>query len=204
MTDRIPRISRSAAWRAGFIEAQGFRCHYCNRPGGPAVGPDARAWHVDHKDPLADGGEDVEENLVLACKRCNIAKGVEPYKRFRAHARVAFWCEAPVAATEQELTDLLSAWIGTEQGAWSHRRGSEREDAAYEVWCRPEGEISDTADDLVLKVPPDSGRRTSGWSTVELLVRAHRLVPTMIAEIRTLRAELAEARGESVDDPQAA
>ncbi|NEB06529.1 HNH endonuclease signature motif containing protein, partial [Streptomyces sp. SID13726] len=107
MSDRIPRISRSALWRAGFIEAQGFRCHYCNRPGGPTIGPDARAWHVDHKDPLADGGEDSEDNLALACKRCNIAKGTQPYRHFRAYASVAFWCAAPEPAAERDLDALL-------------------------------------------------------------------------------------------------
>lgn len=201
MTDRIIRIARSASWRAAFIQAQGYRCHYCNRPGGPQVGPDARPWHIDHKDALAEGGEDAEENLVLACKRCNIAKGTQPYDRFRAFARVAFWSEAPEPTSEDELGDLLDAWAGTQQGIWSYQL-PDREGArnTYRVWSRPNGEITDSSDDLVADIHRcTSGRSCVGHSVAEFLVRAHRIVPALIAEIRVLRAELAEAHGEAQD-----
>jgi hypothetical protein len=204
VSDRIPRISRSPLWRAGFIEAQGFRCHYCNRPGGPTIGPDARAWHVDHKNPLADGGEDAEDNLALACKRCNIAKGTQPYKNFRAYARAAFWSQAPEAVDERQLDDLLNAWAWGPQGTWSFRQPQE-EPGDFEVWSRPEGEISDSGDDLVARIPKDYGRRATGHSAATFLVLSHRLVPRLIAELRTLRAELAEARTDpATESPEAA
>lgn len=193
MTDRIARIARSATWRASFIEANGYRCHYCNRPGGPTLGPDSRAWHVDHKNPLADGGEDTEDNLALACKRCNIAKHTQPYKQFRAYASVAFWNEAPEPVSSRSLDDLLGAWVGTQQGTWFYEV-PEADRAPYRVHCRPDEEISNSADELVAVVEPGYGRRGGGHFVAEFLIHAHRMVPQLIAEIHMLRAELAEAR----------
>ena len=42
-------------------------CRYCGRP--------ARPLHLDHVVPLAKGGTTVIENLVLACRSCNLRKG---------------------------------------------------------------------------------------------------------------------------------
>lgn len=197
MTDRIARISRSALWRAGFIEANGFRCHYCNRPGGPTLGPDARAWHVDHKNPLADGGDDVEENLALACKRCNIAKHTQSYKQFRAYASVAFWNKAPDPTSEADLEELLHAWAGTPQGAWSYIIPRRDELTPYVITSRPGGEINNNADDDVAEVRNYGSRGCKGAYIADFIVHAHRMMPHLIAEIRMLRAELAEARGET-------
>lgn len=36
-----------------------------------------RAFHFDHKVPLAHGGETTLENVVLACERCNLHKGLK-------------------------------------------------------------------------------------------------------------------------------
>src|SRR5688500_17438885 len=103
----IPRISRPQNWRHEFIRQHGYRCHYCNRPGGLDIGPDNRPWHVDHKDPLAEGGEDTHENLALACKRCNLAKHTQPYKQFRRFALGAFWNEVTEASSDEDLDSLL-------------------------------------------------------------------------------------------------
>lgn len=104
MTDRL---SRPDSWRAEFIAQQRFRCHYCNRRGGTEIGPDDRAWHLDHKNPLSRGGEDIDENLVLACKRCNLTKGAKPYREFKEFAELAFWVPDDWRLSEGDLDSLM-------------------------------------------------------------------------------------------------
>jgi len=193
MPEKTARIPRSAAWRAQFIEANGFRCHYCNRPGGPEVGPDARPWHVDHKDPLADGGRDEEENLALACKRCNIAKSDRPYGDFLAYARIAFWNEAPAQVSDADIDSLLEAWRGTPQGAWSYRVNRDEPRVQYVVSCRPAGEISSRVDRHIGEIFEGYGRYPWGKDVAAFLIHAHRVLPLLAAELRLLRAESTEA-----------
>ncbi|MFF9624218.1 HNH endonuclease [Streptomyces griseosporeus] len=197
MSTPITRISRSQAWRQTFIRQHGYRCHYCNRPGGLDIGPDNRPWHIDHKDPLAEGGEDVEENLALACKRCNIFKGTKPYHQFRAYASVALWNDIQDPTTDGEIEELLDAWAGTQQGTWFYQAPRDDGSRHYLVWSRPDGEINDRADDLVAEVHPGFGRHPCGEYVAQFLIRAHRMMPSLIAEIRMLRAEVAEARDET-------
>ena len=67
------------------VERDGFKCHYCGIPLEPgewkAFNP--RAASLDHIVPKAEGGTDVEENLVLACSRCNNHKRTQSYEEFR-------------------------------------------------------------------------------------------------------------------------
>jgi 5-methylcytosine-specific restriction endonuclease McrA len=51
-------------------------CHYC----GTRVGLDNSTF--DHVVPLAKGGADDLSNGVLACRRCNAAKGRKSYHEF--------------------------------------------------------------------------------------------------------------------------
>lgn len=70
----------------------GWVCHYC----GCRIHADpdkvnslrrpAKAT-IDHKTPLARGGEDTPRNLVLACRECNQEKGAYDYVFFRALTR---------------------------------------------------------------------------------------------------------------------
>lgn len=61
----------------------GGRCFYCdcvlpedNKEYDDAgrVVESSRNWHVDHKTPLSRGGDHSIENLVPACRKCNMAK----------------------------------------------------------------------------------------------------------------------------------
>jgi len=52
--------------RANIYKRDGFHCVYCGS---------SRHLTVDHVIPKSQGGEDVWENLVTACQRCNIKKG---------------------------------------------------------------------------------------------------------------------------------
>lgn len=51
-------------------------CIYCGFAGQP------RSFHRDHKVPKFSGGTDDPANIVTACSRCNIAKGVKSYEEF--------------------------------------------------------------------------------------------------------------------------
>ena len=50
------------------------RCYWCNEK--------LAAWHLDHVVPLARGGAHRPENVVLACKTCNLRKGVRSVQEF--------------------------------------------------------------------------------------------------------------------------
>lgn len=63
--------------RVELHESQGGRCAYCGR-GMMPVGTASGAWSeatIDHVVPLSRGGLDSAENVVMACLRCNVAKG---------------------------------------------------------------------------------------------------------------------------------
>lgn len=53
--------------RKNILRRDGHRCQYCGRGDLPVT--------VDHIIPKARGGEDIWENLVCACVRCNNRKG---------------------------------------------------------------------------------------------------------------------------------
>ncbi|MBB5362069.1 HNH endonuclease [Deinococcus humi] len=50
--------------------AQGFKCFYC----GDVIRNGPRAWHADHFIPVARGGTNHPENIVIACAGCNLSK----------------------------------------------------------------------------------------------------------------------------------
>lgn len=60
----------------------GYQCSYCARGGTVEKDPDGEAWHIEHVVPVERGGPTHAENLTLACRRCNLAKGTRPAFRF--------------------------------------------------------------------------------------------------------------------------
>jgi len=73
------RIRRSTHWRIRLVSRLGTRsgkcrCVYC--------GIEREAWwdqwHLDHVKPVAQGGRNWN-NLVLACRDCNLSKGAEEW-----------------------------------------------------------------------------------------------------------------------------
>jgi HNH endonuclease len=54
--------------RFRILTRDGFRCRYCG-----ARAPDAEL-QVDHIHPRSRGGRDNDDNLVTACRRCNVGK----------------------------------------------------------------------------------------------------------------------------------
>ena len=197
MTATIARINRPESWRRSFIAQHGARCHYCNRTGSLDEGPGQRPWHVDHMNPLARGGADSEENLTLACKRCNTSKHATPYEDFKAFARAAWWQERD-GVDEGELDSLADLWSVTVTGGrgvpvegkwWMGRDGEGR---LTLVDSNEDGPGSDAA--LLLFHAPyrEFGGKSGQRNALMFILAAHRLVPDLIAEIRQLRAELAE------------
>ena len=58
--------------RFGIFKRDGFQCQYCGRT------PPQVVLEVDHIIPRAEGGGDVEINLITSCFDCNRGKGSEP------------------------------------------------------------------------------------------------------------------------------
>lgn len=65
----MDRRSLSKRLRFEIFKRDGFRCVYC---GGT---PLQSILHVDHVEPVAEGGTDDAFNLVTACESCNLGKG---------------------------------------------------------------------------------------------------------------------------------
>lgn len=54
------------------------RCHYCG---------EVAVLTLDHKRALGVGGSHTAANIVPACGRCNLRKGVTPYAEFLGRVR---------------------------------------------------------------------------------------------------------------------
>lgn len=77
---RIKPKTRRNKVRA-LIERDGGFCHYCCRK------LPAEIATLDHITPVAKGGSNHNENLVLSCRWCNEHKGTKRASEFRAHVR---------------------------------------------------------------------------------------------------------------------
>jgi 5-methylcytosine-specific restriction endonuclease McrA len=62
---RVPFRRRAPLNRRGVFARDGHRCQYC--------GADAES--IDHVIPRSKGGEHAWENVVAACRACNVRKG---------------------------------------------------------------------------------------------------------------------------------
>ncbi len=64
------RKRRSAAQREAIAAAYDWTCGLCGLP----IHPVQQSWHLDHEIPLADGGEDTDENLRPVHFNCHLTK----------------------------------------------------------------------------------------------------------------------------------
>ena len=180
----VERVTRPDSWRADFIKRYGFRCHYCNRGGAVDLGPDNRPWHVDHMHPVSRGGPDEEDNLTLACKRCNLSKGAQLYGQFREFARQAFWVPDDWRVSEGQLDSLMNSYA-----RWGDKHDEDREwkfDARMQAVCifNPDQEFSPLLElaGYYRADPRDY------LEVLQLAAGMYRALPAMIAEIRMHRA----------------
>ena len=68
--ERIADRFYGPAWaimKAAVFDRDGEKCTYCGDESGP--------FHLDHVVPLSRGGGNIYGNLVVACAKCNVAKG---------------------------------------------------------------------------------------------------------------------------------
>ena len=200
----IARISRPQSWRETFIRSHDYRCHYCNRFAGTVdVGPDGKPWHVEHMDALANCGADSEENLTLACERCNSLKSVLPYENFRRYARAALWAGESSRLDLKDLEYLEATFLRTTSGTWMYREVEDPvSDCTLQV-IAVHTEEEEIGGDVIANFSEGHGR-TGGRYNVRFAMQAHRLMPRLIAEIHLLHAELAVARSETPHAPDAA
>ena len=66
--DRTPRTLVRLS-RKNLMLRDGHQCQYCGKK------PPLRDLNIDHVVPRSRGGGDVWDNLVTACKQCNLKKG---------------------------------------------------------------------------------------------------------------------------------
>lgn len=55
--------------RFDVFKRDGFACQYCGAT------PPSVLLHIDHIVPVAEGGENDQDNLITACEACNLGKG---------------------------------------------------------------------------------------------------------------------------------
>ena len=72
--EQSTRAAVSAKKRAEIGRSHNWTCLYCCEPGSEQYGPDGRRWHIDHKYAVARGGDNLDDNLALACATCNLEK----------------------------------------------------------------------------------------------------------------------------------
>jgi len=59
---------------AAIYERDGYMCIYC--------GETHRKLTIDHIEALSNGGPHLEDNLLVACGRCNSSKGTKPFEEW--------------------------------------------------------------------------------------------------------------------------
>lgn len=65
----MERKQLSKKTRFDVFKRDGFGCQYCGRT------PPTVILHVDHIDPVKNGGRNNKDNLVTSCRECNLGKG---------------------------------------------------------------------------------------------------------------------------------
>ena len=100
---RLGKIARQIAARDGHC------CQYC----GATAETSGAALHLDHLTPRIAGGADSARNLVLACRRCNSARGAMTVRQWAAYAAAKFglsFCARSLRAqASRRLPDLARA-----------------------------------------------------------------------------------------------
>ena len=80
------------------FKVNGGHCFYCNKTNLSEI-------TIDHVEPIASGGTDTLQNLVIACKQCNAEKSHKPIELFNPKAGRA-WLEAVLLQVEERLKRL--------------------------------------------------------------------------------------------------
>lgn len=114
------------AWlREHIYERDGYRCRYCHTNEGPL--------QLDHVRPWSWGGRDTVENLVTACRSCNLSKGAQEWIP-TAHVEIARKLVMLDAQRRQRLLERLAAEAGHVIG-WTPRVKKKRIVTGMDWWC---------------------------------------------------------------------
>ncbi len=98
--DRTPRVTVRLT-RRNLMFRDAHQCQYCGRR------PPMRELNIDHVLPRSRGGEDTWENLVTACRVCNLRKGWKTPEE--ANMRLARRPFRPKLSTSAQIL-LGSGW----------------------------------------------------------------------------------------------
>lgn len=86
-------------------ERDGHACVYCR-----ATAQSSRTHlHLDHLTPRHLGGQDVAENLVVACRRCNDARKLMTLVQWAAYARAKYGVRFQAARIVRQAAKPLAA-----------------------------------------------------------------------------------------------
>ena len=96
----MSRKAISTRTRFLILKRDGFTCQYCGASA-PRV-----ELHVDHVIPVAAGGTNDPDNLVSACRDCNLGKSTLPVFDQNCPARRAVLYSYLSAAADQEGDDV--------------------------------------------------------------------------------------------------
>jgi 5-methylcytosine-specific restriction endonuclease McrA len=77
----------------------GGNCHYCNKP----VTPEQLS--IDHAEPVSKGGSDAIQNLLIACRSCNLDKGHRALDVYNPDA-ARDWLSALLRQVQERLNRL--------------------------------------------------------------------------------------------------
>lgn len=70
--------------RGALLIRDGDHCHYCGVKLTVGIsGFNPTGLSIDHVVPIRDGGSDEMDNLVLACRQCNLEKRTLSYHEFQ-------------------------------------------------------------------------------------------------------------------------
>ena len=102
----IKRISFDDDFKRELCREQDYRCMYCGRRRG------FRDLEIDHKVPIARGGNNRRSNLQMLCHSCNKRKGDQTDTEFRRRYRRLLPSrknEIPYPSIQQEEFDAVTA-----------------------------------------------------------------------------------------------
>lgn len=102
----IKRIRFDDEFKRELCQSQDYRCMYCGRRRG------FRDLEIDHKIPIAQGGNNRPSNLQMLCHSCNKRKGDQTDTEFRRRYRSLLPSrknEIPYPSIQQEEFDAVTA-----------------------------------------------------------------------------------------------
>jgi hypothetical protein len=96
------RTAISTRLRFEVFKRDRFACQYCG-----AKAPEA-VLHIDHINPVAEGGQTILLNLVTSCRPCNLGKGRRPLSDQQVMDKTRLQLEE--LETRREQLDMLFQW----------------------------------------------------------------------------------------------